>query len=192
MADFFSRIAERALGVAPIVKPNLLPMFAPTPMIETFAEVVTPRSARTANNFPSHGEMLRDYADPAIVDPPTQAPAREPQLMGTVSQRPMFSPLPVDTRQDPSALPPETSERKSHDWVRKSLVTGRALAATSNLQTLSPRHSAAAPPTVQVTIGRVEVRAVMPPAQTPRVVERKSPPLLSLDQYLRERNGGRR
>jgi hypothetical protein len=191
MSDFFSRIAERALSVAPIVKPNLPPMFAPMPLIETSAEVVTPRSARAAEDFPSGRDLSRDYADPAIGDRPAQALAQEHQLSRTVSQRPMFSPLPIDARREPSAVLPETSERKSHDWVREPIVRGPALAATPNLETFSTRDSNA-PPTVQVTISRVEVRAVTPPAQTPRAIERKSPPLLSLEEYLRERNGGRR
>ena len=43
----------------------------------------------------------------------------------------------------------------------------------------------AAPDVVQVHIGRVEVRAVMPAApQQPRARARREPPALSLDQYL--------
>jgi hypothetical protein len=55
-----------------------------------------------------------------------------------------------------------------------------------------PRHSAAEPPTVRVTIGRVEVKAPLPPAPP---LERKSQtraPALSLDQYLEQRRSGRR
>lgn len=45
-------------------------------------------------------------------------------------------------------------------------------------------------PTIQITIGRIEVRATPPP---PAKVEQKQPrtPVLSLDDYLRQRNGGR-
>ena len=45
---------------------------------------------------------------------------------------------------------------------------------------------------MQVTIGRVEVRAMLPPAPAPRIVERKAPARLTLEQYLRARNEGRR
>jgi hypothetical protein len=49
----------------------------------------------------------------------------------------------------------------------------------------------ASSPTVRVTIGRVEVRAVAPePAQPPPMV--RPQPALSLDDYLRQRGGGRR
>jgi hypothetical protein len=44
-------------------------------------------------------------------------------------------------------------------------------------------------PTVQVTIGRIEVRAAPAPAQATR---RAAAPLLSLDEYLRQRSGGAR
>ncbi|HEU5330776.1 MAG TPA: hypothetical protein VFU78_21970, partial [Thermomicrobiales bacterium] len=51
-----------------------------------------------------------------------------------------------------------------------------------------PQREAA--PSIQVTIGRVEVRAV--PAETPARAARPAPPTLSLEDYLRQRNGGRR
>jgi hypothetical protein len=44
-------------------------------------------------------------------------------------------------------------------------------------------------PTIQVTIGRIEVRAT-PPAQPPK--QRSEPPVMSLDEYLRQRSGERR
>src|SRR5262249_53455609 len=116
--------------------------------------------------------------------------AEEHQLSRTVFQPQTFSPVPVQ-RREPRAVPPEPPKRKSHDWVPESMVAGDAVAPASPFETLSTRDSNT-PPSVQVTIGRVEVRAVMPPTQTPRLVERKAPPLFSLEEYLRERNGRRR
>ncbi len=56
------------------------------------------------------------------------------------------------------------------------------------------RPSASAPARelapVQVTIGRVEVRAATAPAPAER--SKRAAPRLSLDQYLRERGGGGR
>jgi hypothetical protein len=49
----------------------------------------------------------------------------------------------------------------------------------------------APPPTIEVTIGRIEVRAVTPPEPPPRPRERQAPPKMSLDDYLRAHNGGR-
>jgi hypothetical protein len=47
------------------------------------------------------------------------------------------------------------------------------------------------PPTITVSIGRIEVRAAQPPLQAPapRVERRKG---LSLDEYLAQRNGSSR
>jgi hypothetical protein len=58
--------------------------------------------------------------------------------------------------------------------------------------TAAPSHQSAGPPTIRITIGRVEVRAVAPPAAavaTPRIAGR---PRMSLEDYLKERSGGRR
>lgn len=54
------------------------------------------------------------------------------------------------------------------------------------------RLKGTASPTIKVTIGRIDVRAVMPaqPAPRPAPAPRKS--ALSLDEYLKRRSGGRR
>jgi len=54
-----------------------------------------------------------------------------------------------------------------------------------------PAPESAPAPVVQVTIGRIEVRAVTPPAPARQAPARTSPSL-SLDEYLRRRNGGGR
>jgi hypothetical protein len=49
------------------------------------------------------------------------------------------------------------------------------------------QHHPPVEPTIQVTIGRVEVRATLP--ASPRVA-RPTAPKLSLDDYLKSRGGG--
>ena len=46
------------------------------------------------------------------------------------------------------------------------------------------------PPVIKVTIGRIEVRAVTPPAPIPQQPVKQPSPVLSLDEYLRLRDGG--
>ncbi|MDQ3929215.1 MAG: hypothetical protein M3328_08720 [Chloroflexota bacterium] len=59
-----------------------------------------------------------------------------------------------------------------------------------------PRLAAPEPsaPTIRVSIGRIEVRAVTPPPMLPerRDTPARPGPALSLDDYLKERNEGRR
>jgi hypothetical protein len=48
-------------------------------------------------------------------------------------------------------------------------------------------------PSVRVTIGRVEVRAIAPPPPRPALARPRSPvPRLSLDEYVRLRDEGKR
>lgn len=49
-----------------------------------------------------------------------------------------------------------------------------------------------APPSIRVTIGRVDVRAVMPLAPAPRAPSERKSPRLTLDEYLSQRTGGQR
>lgn len=55
----------------------------------------------------------------------------------------------------------------------------------------APQPPANEPPAIHVTIGRVEVRAVMSPGAPPKVASRAAPKL-SLKDYLKQRNRGAR
>jgi len=76
-----------------------------------------------------------------------------------------------------------SSTVKSEDG-RKPMIPSRDLAAA-----LKPDRSE--PPVIKVRIGRVEVRAVMPPAPPARRDVPQRRPHLSLEDYLRQREGGR-
>ncbi|GAC1347443.1 MAG: hypothetical protein NVSMB27_12860 [Ktedonobacteraceae bacterium] len=45
-------------------------------------------------------------------------------------------------------------------------------------------------PTIQVTIGRIEVRATPPPPEQVQSQQRAAPAVMSLDQYLQQRSKG--
>jgi len=53
-----------------------------------------------------------------------------------------------------------------------------------------PRLRPEAPSTIHVTIGRLEVRAIVPPAPVPPVRRANSAPALGLKEYLERRKGG--
>jgi hypothetical protein len=81
---------------------------------------------------------------------------------------------------------------------RAELVTARNSSAISPRPTPSGFNGPAQlsmspplPPTINVTIGRIEVRAT-PPPRAPAPPRRASAPIMSLDEYLRQRAGGNR
>jgi hypothetical protein len=216
MADFFSRLAERALGAAPLVRPNLPSIFAPAPMIETAVEVVAPR----ANYFAAQNDQPRAVIDSTMADEPAQSRAPELQPTETGRRRSLTAPAPIEasrnagelsadnfvfaaesgeakassrrnlTAAEQADLVPSADARQTQEMIPDPILTRPMRSTVSSSDTFAFERSRHAP-SVQVTIGRVEVRAVTAPAARAPVAERKSP-LRSLDQYLRERNEGRR
>jgi hypothetical protein len=204
MADFFSRLAERALGLAPVAQPDLPSMFAPLAPMELSTEISAWSESVRAERSSS------DNAAP-VATRKNAPPRAEPALSVGSRHDGEFPPPLVNVRQTKSEsardrfpFAAEDINSSDHDRMRASadearpqivsretLVPQAVRPATADFASTAGRPETAAP-TIQVSIGRVEVRAVTPPTQAPRVVERKAPPLLSLDQYLRERNEGRR
>jgi hypothetical protein len=221
MADFFSRLAERALGAAPVVRPNLPPVFSPAPAIDVSAEFVSAPPAHPSDYASAQNDRRGGVGDPAVTNRSSRSPMSEQKSTEAALRQPMFSPPAVEGGRGITELSPETfeftaasansesprrenfdteahlyrstsaAEPESRDVIAERIVARPARAAVSGSEAFALERSRPAP-AVQVTIGRVEVRAVTAPAVTARVPERKSPPLLSLDQYLRERNEGRR
>lgn len=102
---------------------------------------------------------------------------------------PEIKPLSGTATEPPFAIADPVGRRR--DDKRGWLETPPALPPGPALSRNIPQ----APPTVQITIGRIEVRAVTPQRQTPapaRKVSRPRQPAMSLDDYLNKRNGGGR
>jgi hypothetical protein len=70
-------------------------------------------------------------------------------------------------------------------------VISRASAQRMAEMSREQKQPEQAPPTIQVTIGRVEVRATPPPSLPAAQRQIPTPPLKSLDDYLRQREEGR-
>lgn len=83
----------------------------------------------------------------------------------------------------------ETSPSRQASVVARPQVTPYIEPATPVLA--GPTAKSDPTPAIQVTIGRIEVRATPPPAPATRK-ERPKPPVMSLDEYLRQRAGGDR
>jgi hypothetical protein len=70
---------------------------------------------------------------------------------------------------------------------------GEGFAARPALVTLVDLPGTSQPPVIRVTIGRIEVRAVMAPAAPAPLPSRKTPTgTLSLEEYLKQRSEGKR
>lgn len=118
---------------------------------------------------------------PHTIDVHSRANKHGPEAPGVPTEQPSSS--------DPLAQTPAASLLRPRDSSMPSFpaqpsVIDKLLQERNNAQTL--------PPTIKVTIGRIEVRAVTtPPTQAPRQ-RRKQQPSLSLDDYLKQRAGGQR
>jgi hypothetical protein len=101
-------------------------------------------------------------------------------------------------REEAGSFQPATALKPvaiSEERERASLTRSASQAIVPTIRALPPvaplSAAPAPPPTINVTIGRVEVRAVSPPAQ--QRARPKPAKVLSLGDYLRQRaNGGRR
>jgi hypothetical protein len=124
----------------------------------------------------------------------------------SISRMEFRQPATLRAMAEPSVIahqePPIASS--AHLPVAPSLVAQQAFHATSTVRPPLPSRAGGAkspeafplssPPTpaVQVSIGRVEVRAVFPEPATRRAPAPRSRSTLSLDDYLNQRNRGKR
>ncbi|HZD11185.1 MAG TPA: hypothetical protein VE553_07570 [Candidatus Binatia bacterium] len=103
---------------------------------------------------------------------------RQPRNSGENKEKKALTPAPAALPPTPaSVLAPQSARRRTVPSGRNRTVAETA-------------------PTINVTIGRIEVRAVPAPPPRPPVVRKASrqapaqPSAMSLDEYLRRRNGG--
>jgi len=97
---------------------------------------------------------------------------------------------PAQTESAPSPAAPETLEEPI--LVR---VDGRPTIEPLFMEPMAPlpmhQEKADQKPNIRVTIGRIEVRAALPPAPPPRAQPVRRRPALPLDQYLKRRSEGK-
>ena len=128
------------------------------------APLLPPRDVRPARRVeppPAETSAVGDFRE---MQPPLLLPERR-----AAPARPSASPAPAAAVRPPG---PSQDERTSTDG-------GRAQARAAEVA-----------PTVRVTIGRVEVRAVFPAVEAPRVSPAPPGPRLTLQEYLKQRREG--
>ncbi len=105
--------------------------------------------------------------------------------VGTSHLLPVVDTLPTQRPAEPKTISPQQSTRQvgypryPHNRVNQHEVVP------------APQESSAPAPTIQVTIGRIEVRATPPPTPRPQT-SRSAPSVMSLDDYLNQRTRGGR
>jgi hypothetical protein len=165
------------------VKPKQVESLPTTARPASAASTIRPReSATSADHSESASTHTRDeQSSNESSDEARQRHDDQPRRT-TRDQAATQRSRPVTTRVRPAVAEPH---------VPKS-ITAQAqppLASPDN-QSVS-NQSPALPPTIRITIGRIEVRAIVPPAP-PAKPRTTHAPKLPLDEYLRSRNGGRR
>jgi hypothetical protein len=75
--------------------------------------------------------------------------------------------------------------------ARQSQLQLKAAAPSASFGNPRAEVKAPAAPAIQISIGRIEVRAVTPPAPAPTKAPSRTPARLSLDEYLRAQAGGK-
>jgi hypothetical protein len=127
----------------------------------------------------------------APAEPPRIARIEEPPVQ-TAPRRPGEERLAPGRRWEPAAVPARPAPRPGSRRDRRAAAEPpAALAPARPAEALVrewPEGEAAAPEPITVSIGRVEIRAVVPqPVAAPSIRE----PSQSLDEFLRAREGGR-
>lgn len=187
-----TRIEPTSNIIAQAMVPQSVPARPPTAVTEVLVEE-TPLLVTLQNDNKS-GQTLRPNVTPTMV-PSTvastlkvaQSPASSPTTNMTDSSAPLDSQLKPENQPDD-----QTSMRQSNTTIKQYNIETQV---RPYLRTMPPPSQTPSPnpePTIQVTIGRIEVRAA-PPASLPKAKTSTSKSsMLSLEDYLRQRRGGER
>lgn len=160
-----------------------------------------PAAAATVLTTAPHRIPL-NAAEPARQPPPPAAtvgvaPTRSPSVAVDTSRahedRPQAPELAAPRRTAPVAIRPvirEATQPPRPTSSRRGTGTPSAEREAPAERAAGPNVEPPAPPTVHVHIGRVEVRAGMPPATPSRSADRPTAPRTTLEDYLSGRKGG--
>jgi hypothetical protein len=124
---------------------------------------------------------------PAPVGKETSPPAPQP------AQQPAPEPAHAEGG-PPPRKPAEPVIPQRVVVIEKQPVAAAVIPASPSSGTGTPRETQTEQPgpIIRVTIGRIDVRAVLPSAPVPARKAQAVSPVLSLDEYLKQRDGGQR
>ena len=210
MADFLTRLAQRAQGVGTDIRPDIAPAF-----LHAAGKTAEPNGSG-AERAPDDVGRQREPA--AGLDRVRAADKGGAGVLQPIARSiPTFADAgaqsagPKDHRGEPRAdrwgesvpsrrVVAAAGEVRPSEFARESSTARRdAAARIQPAPAPADPHAAGRPepssrdtPTVRITIGQIEVRAVSAPTQmsAQRPAAPRASPLRSLDSYLRDRNGG--
>jgi hypothetical protein len=220
MNNYLDNLAARTLQVSPVVRPRLPSLFEPSSVATGHTsevredETVTvsasdgPRSLRRpraefersrTNAVKNENSNNDGGAGIATVQANEDSPSAPRIVTQLASQR--IGSEAATSIQGRTATAKETAESEPRDLIetiaRRALAFGVAgsemrrdrakLPAANEATSLEPETA----PTINVTIGRVEVRAVYPQPQA-QPARRAHPAPMSLDEYFKKRSEGRK
>ena len=167
----------------------------PVPPVPVPVQAIKPLQAPPRNGV-EHGTAVRLASQPAPAQVPALAKATRPDRTPPAPRSPR---QPPDTASPAAPLPRQrpgdnapgifTAPRPAATPPAQTLARARAAQPASRKAAL-PATPPAAPPAVQITIGRVEVRALTTAERSGPRTARPAAPRLSLDDYLRTRGNG--
>lgn len=178
MQDSMGRPTSLLPEPQPLVTPRVAASSLPQqPMLESIKQSIRIEPIVLG----AQASPVHPHVEPA---PLPRQPAVEPVEKRTVFERivPLAQPLPVNLRRE------ELPAQMVHAPKPATLTIEPRVTPAPRVEIITQAEPT---PTIQVTIGRIEVRATPPPAK-PDKPSRAPTPALSLDEYLRQRaNGGR-
>jgi hypothetical protein len=200
MADYLERLARRTMGQLEVVRPDLEPTFAARAIHPRDRQSDAPSISPLArpSSF-SGGAPFEVFTRTALNDDAPRGP-----VVGTSSiDRTSLSIEPSSTVEatfgrteqvDRSSVTvavsaPEPSPMRSTPRRVGERVTQGPSTTIAALD--APEARGSERPTVSITIGRIDVRAMPAPASASPVSKPRSSRLRTLEHYLAERNGGR-
>lgn len=178
---------ERILESPPRIETHERVVAAP-PEIETHERTLTTHEpAKTIRN------IVREPA------PPARTITREHHVVERPEERIVLADAPTPRRRTTplqitniTQRPALTEQRNATTSRRTSIERARNAQASTTQQSQMHAEAPEAEPTIRVTIGRVDVRAVVKPESARSTRSEAAGPRLSLDDYLRMRDGGSR
>jgi hypothetical protein len=199
MRDFLDNLIDRHGDVAPQIQPRLPSIFEPgvshgglnlavEEEATTREEIETlrqPPSAAQPVGPPTVAKPVRPSVSPAPTVPvEEEQPSVKASLNGPV--------LPLSPREIPTLPPPlQGRSEKGVRGLNQEFLKPSTPLITPVIPAMDrPERPISQPePVINVTIGRIEVRAtVSPQKQTPKPESRT--PVMGLEEYLRRRSGG--